>query len=179
MAKPSWVTCSPSSGTGSESVSVKANSNTGDARSGSFSVRTTSGLTKEISVSQEEKVYPAPSISCEPNQMSASKTGAVRNIQFTVAVQLGYQRNSVTCSLSPAKWGSSVNSIEYIQAGSIKTWEANGSVSIPYTGNYQEITCHLQYRANAQWIAITATFALSTYTHAGQYVTPSTTFRLT
>lgn len=178
MAKPSWITCTPSSGEGGTQVNVKASSNTGVQRSGSFTVKTSSGLTKAVSVTQAEKVYPAPSISCLPSQLTASKDGSVKNIQFTVSVQLGYTSNSISCNLSPSKWGTSVNSIEYIQAGSIKTWESNGSVSIPYTGNSTSITCHMQYRANAQFVPIVATFTLSTYTHAGQYVTPSTSFTL-
>lgn len=54
MAKPSWVTCSPSSGTGSKSVNVTATRNdVSSSRSGSFSIKTTSGITKTVSVSQE------------------------------------------------------------------------------------------------------------------------------
>lgn len=54
MAKPSWITLSKSSGTGSSSVSVTASSNpdTSD-RSGSISISTTSGLSKSVSLSQE------------------------------------------------------------------------------------------------------------------------------
>lgn len=55
MAKPSWVTVSPSSGTGSKSVSVTAASNGPSSRSGSISIRTTSGLTRSVSISQEPR----------------------------------------------------------------------------------------------------------------------------
>lgn len=58
MAKPSWVTCSPSSGTGSKSVSVTASKNTGNSvRRGRITIKTTSGLTKEVSVSQNPSAY--------------------------------------------------------------------------------------------------------------------------
>lgn len=57
MAKPSWVTCSPSSGTGSKSVNVTASKNTSSSpRLGSFTVKTSSGLTKSVSVSQEKQL---------------------------------------------------------------------------------------------------------------------------
>lgn len=52
MAKPSWVTLSESSGTGGGSVQVTAAKNSGDSRSGSITVKTTSGLTKSVSISQ-------------------------------------------------------------------------------------------------------------------------------
>lgn len=58
MAKPSWVTCSPSSGTGSKSVNVTASKSTSSStRSGSFTVKTSSGLTKSVSVSQRSNTY--------------------------------------------------------------------------------------------------------------------------
>ena len=54
MAKPSWVTLSKSSGTGGGSVQVTASENTGSStRSGTLTVKTTSGLTKSVAVSQE------------------------------------------------------------------------------------------------------------------------------
>ena len=54
MAKPSWITLSKSSGTGGGSVNVTAAENTGNApRSGVLTIRTSSGLTKTVSVSQE------------------------------------------------------------------------------------------------------------------------------
>lgn len=63
MAKPSWVTCSPSSGSGSRSVNVTATANSGaGSRSGNITVRTSSGLSKTVSISQE-----APSISASYN----------------------------------------------------------------------------------------------------------------
>ena len=53
MAKPSWITLGKSSGTGSSSVKVTAadNANT-SARSGTLTVKTTSGLTKTVLLSQ-------------------------------------------------------------------------------------------------------------------------------
>ena len=52
MAKPSWVTLDKSSGTGGGSVRVTAASNTRGRRSGNVIVRTASGLTKSIEISQ-------------------------------------------------------------------------------------------------------------------------------
>ena len=53
MAKPSWISLSRSEGTGGGSVNVIASENTGSAqRSGTLTIRTSSGLTKTVSVSQ-------------------------------------------------------------------------------------------------------------------------------
>ena len=53
MAKPSWITLDKSSGTGGSSVSVTAANNTStSARSGTLTVKTASGLTKTVSLSQ-------------------------------------------------------------------------------------------------------------------------------
>ena len=53
MAKPSWVTLDKSSGTGGSSVKVTATANTStSSHSGTLTVKTASGLTKTISLSQ-------------------------------------------------------------------------------------------------------------------------------
>lgn len=52
MAKPSWISVSPSSGTGGGTPNVICQANNGTSRSGSFTVKTASGLTKTVSVSQ-------------------------------------------------------------------------------------------------------------------------------
>lgn len=53
MAKPSWITLSKSSGTGGGQVNVTAARNSGTSdRSGTISVKTTSGLSKEIEITQ-------------------------------------------------------------------------------------------------------------------------------
>lgn len=58
MAKPSWVTLSKSSGSGGGSVNVTASRNTGSsARSGTLTIKTASGLTKTVSVSQNPSTY--------------------------------------------------------------------------------------------------------------------------
>lgn len=58
MAKPSWVTLDKSSGTGGGSVKVTASQNTGSsARSGTLTIKTASGLTKTVSVSQKPSKY--------------------------------------------------------------------------------------------------------------------------
>lgn len=56
MAKPSWITLDKSSGTGGSSVKVTASGNVStSARSGTFTVKTASGLTKPVAVSQEAR----------------------------------------------------------------------------------------------------------------------------
>ena len=58
MAKPSWVTLSKSSGTGGGSVQVTASQNTGSStRSGTLTIKTASGLTKTVSISQQKESY--------------------------------------------------------------------------------------------------------------------------
>ena len=53
MVKPSWITLSKSSGTGGGSVQVTASWNLGSStRSGTLNIKTTSGLTKTVSLSQ-------------------------------------------------------------------------------------------------------------------------------
>lgn len=52
MAKPSWISVSPSSGTGGGTPNVICQANNGTSRSGSFTVKTASGLTKTVSLSQ-------------------------------------------------------------------------------------------------------------------------------
>lgn len=53
MAKPSWISLNKSSGTGGGQVNVTASKNTGSSsRSGTLTVKTTSGLTKTVSLSQ-------------------------------------------------------------------------------------------------------------------------------
>lgn len=55
MAKPNWISLSKSSGTGGGSVSVTASTNIEtSSRSGTITVRTASGMTKAVSVSQAE-----------------------------------------------------------------------------------------------------------------------------
>lgn len=53
MAKPSWITLDKSSGTGGSSVNVTATANTStSSRSGTLTVKTSSGLAKTVSLSQ-------------------------------------------------------------------------------------------------------------------------------
>ena len=52
MAKPDWITVSPKSGTGGGEVQITASPNGIEARSGTVTVETASGLTKTVSVSQ-------------------------------------------------------------------------------------------------------------------------------
>lgn len=53
MAKPNWITLSRSKGTGKGSVQVTASKNTGSSpRSGTLTIKTASGLTQTVSLSQ-------------------------------------------------------------------------------------------------------------------------------
>ena len=53
MAKPSWISLDKSSGTGRSSVEVTAAGNSStSSRSGTLTVKTSSGLTKTVSLSQ-------------------------------------------------------------------------------------------------------------------------------
>lgn len=62
MAKPNWISLSRSEGTGEGSVTVTASKNTGvTSRKGSLTIKTTSGLTKTVSLSQS--ILPAITIS--------------------------------------------------------------------------------------------------------------------
>jgi len=53
MAKPSWITLSASSGSGSKSISVTASENIAAARTGFITVKTSSGLTKSVNLTQD------------------------------------------------------------------------------------------------------------------------------
>lgn len=54
MAKPSWITLGKSSGTGSSSVKVTASGNVStSSRSGTLTVKTASGLTKTVLMTQQ------------------------------------------------------------------------------------------------------------------------------
>lgn len=53
MAKPGWITLSSNSGSGSKSISVTASENTAAARTGTITVKTTSGLTQSVHLAQD------------------------------------------------------------------------------------------------------------------------------
>lgn len=53
MAKPSWISLSASSGSGSKNVSVTASENTAAGRTGVITVKTTSGLSRSINLAQD------------------------------------------------------------------------------------------------------------------------------
>lgn len=80
MAKPSWITLSKSSGTGGGSVEVTAAKNENViSRRGSLTVQTTSGITKNVSITQLPGALPKASIS-----ISGSPTMTVDNASGTV-----------------------------------------------------------------------------------------------
>ena len=54
MAKPNWITLEKSSGTGESSVDVTASGNVSrSSRSGTLTVKTASGLTKTVLMTQQ------------------------------------------------------------------------------------------------------------------------------
>ena len=180
MAKPTWVTCSPSQGGGGSSVSVSASQNTATSqRSGSFTVKTTSGLSKSVSV-QQNAAQPVqdPYIQFNGGSGSIVKNGATNTLGLNLSLRLGSRSNTVSLSLSPSKWGSSTNSIERIQAGSIKTFEYDGSVSLPYTNVSTSLVMTVTYRANASWVPITVNVELDTYTSTGSAFSDSDSITL-
>ena len=83
MAKPSWITLSKSSGTGGGSVSVSASSNRHTStRSGSLTVKTTSGITKTVSISQAKAVL-VPTITTTQDSINVPSTTNLTTQTFT------------------------------------------------------------------------------------------------
>lgn len=68
MAKPDWITTDKASGTGKSTVNVTAaiNPSTSSSRNGTITIKTASGLTKTVSVSQAKRT-PIPVIVCGEN----------------------------------------------------------------------------------------------------------------
>lgn len=80
MAKPSWITLDKSSGTGGGSVEVTAATNENvTTRSGSLTVQTTSGITKNVSITQLPGLSPNAtiSISGSPSMTVDAASGTV------------------------------------------------------------------------------------------------------
>ena len=77
----SWISLSATSGSKYCSFSVTVAANSGDARSGSVTVKgTASGITRTISVSQTGKSY---SLEVSPNHFSAKPEGANQSVTVT------------------------------------------------------------------------------------------------
>ena len=104
MAKPSWVTLSKSSGTEGGSVNVTCKANTGTSRSGSITVKTASGLTKTVSLSQAANTS---SIFCTWNVTIKNNTGS----QLTLHSQsIGlFPTNSYSNSINILSSGKSIS----------------------------------------------------------------------
>lgn len=89
MAKPDWITVNPSSGKGTGSFNVTFAENTStSARSGVVTVKTISGLTHEIQVSQAGKVANSLQASgyCCLIQVPKSVFGIYINVTFSVSL---------------------------------------------------------------------------------------------
>lgn len=77
----SWISLSSTSGSKDGSFTVTVAANSGDARSGSVTVKgTASGITRTISVSQTGKSY---SLEVSPNHFSAKPEGASQSVTVT------------------------------------------------------------------------------------------------
>lgn len=89
MAIASWLTVSPTSGSGGRNVSVKAGSNdtTLNSRSTSISIKTTSGITKSVSISQSGLTLITPTVSSGPTvQVMATPLGQVTGFGLEVSI---------------------------------------------------------------------------------------------
>ena len=101
MAKPTWVTLDKSSGTGGGSVKVTASRNsTTSERSGSLTVKTASGLTKSVSISQEK--VPTRTFTYDPpttTLYSAAAATVLVDVWMNPYIQYPLESGSVTLSI--------------------------------------------------------------------------------
>ena len=105
MAKPDWITLSKNSGTGNDTVIVTAAKNTtGAARSGIVTVKTISGLTHEIQVSQEgvENYIQGSGPFCEIGIQAEAFPSGISQVTFCAAIILsdGTQIDASTLTLT-------------------------------------------------------------------------------
>lgn len=124
MAKPSWVTLDKSSGTGGGSVQVTASQNTGNsARSGTLTVKTASGLTKTVSVSQETKPNAVTFSSSQFNQtFSSSSAGTVTFTSNFKANWVAESGNGLRAIASSGWYGTTGQIRFYNNESSYKGW---------------------------------------------------------
>ena len=89
MAIASWLTLGATSGSGGRNVSVRAGSNdkTLDSRSTSITIKTTSGISKSVSISQSGLTVVTPTISSGPVvQVMATPLGQVTSFGLEVRI---------------------------------------------------------------------------------------------
>lgn len=89
MAIASWLTLGATSGSGGRNVSVKAGSNdtTLNSRSTSITIKTTSGISKSVSISQSGLTLVTPTISSGPVvQVMATTLGQVTSFGLEVKI---------------------------------------------------------------------------------------------
>lgn len=85
MAKPSWISLDKSSGTGGGQVKVTASANsTTSERSGSLTIKTASGLTKSVSISQAKAVVYTAQISAGTLKIIPDTPGVISGTAFSV-----------------------------------------------------------------------------------------------
>lgn len=115
MAVPTWLTISPTSGTGNTSVTLSTNDYnlTGSSRSGTFTVTTNGGLTKTITVTQSALGYQVYGQSTNtftvtsdqvlPSTCTCSVTLAGGTIGFASSIWIGtnyFSGVATTCSFT-------------------------------------------------------------------------------
>ena len=89
MAIASWLTLGATSGSGGRNVSVRAGSNdtTLNSRSTSITIKTTSGISKSVSISQSGLTLVTPTISSGPAvQVMATPLGQVTSFGLEVSI---------------------------------------------------------------------------------------------
>ena len=107
MAKPTWVTLDKSSGTGGGSVKVTASNNSGSStRSGSLNVKTASGLTKSVSLSQAKATVYTAEIAPGSLKVVSETTSVISGTSFSVRLCFAsgpgdYEDYVDVCSFSP------------------------------------------------------------------------------
>lgn len=130
MAKPSWISLSKSSGSGGASVSVTASENTTiNDRNGSISVKTSSGLSKSISINQDNK--PNAGVPYTMHIMVSPPFGA--NMPFRCNCSKVTDKNGTTVTSgydTNVKWGVKVEFEQNPNLGTGRTYEVSGSALI-------------------------------------------------
>ena len=155
-------------------VSASRNTTT-SSRSGSLSVKTTSGLTKSVSIQQDVSTEPYIQI---VGSGTLTKDSNVHTLSLSVGLRLGYQSNTITLTLNPARWGSSVNNIQQVSAGSYNTWTSNGEFSVPNQGSAITLPFDVVYRANYQFGTVSIYLELDTYLQSGSVFHDESLFTL-
>lgn len=126
MAKPAWITASPTSGTGNGTSSITAPAYTGrNQRTGTITVTTNSGQTATIAVTQSAL---AAFVTAGGNQ-SISATATVATVTFTSNVQAFKVTPTRGASITSVK----VNGTAVTASGGVYTPSGDPGGSAQYT----------------------------------------------